>query len=331
MKFAFIEAEKAHYPVEVMCRVLGVSRSGLYARRCRKESPRAREDRTLLVRIREAHLSSRRTYGSPRVHAELREKGFIVGRNRVARLMQLDGLKGRQRRRYVHTTQVDPGLPVAPNTLARAFSPSEPDRAWVADITYIRTLQGWLYLAVVLDLYSRKVVGWATSARLDRQLALTALARAVDARSPRQGLLHHSDRGCQYASWDYREALARLGIDCSMSRRGNCWDNAVVESFFSTLKTELVYRTVFRDGPTAHSALFDYIEAFYNTRRRHSVLGYVSPADYERRYWQSGRARRRQGSRLRLDPAARGARAALTAPPRDRRVARTAAAGGRVR
>jgi len=244
--------------------VLDVSTSGFYASQEREEALRTVENRALLVHIRDAHVTSRRTYGSPRVHAELRDRGFHVGRHRIARLMKLDGLQARSRRRYVPTTMADPALPVAPNVLDREFSPSAPNKAWAADITYIRTLQGWLYLAVVLDLHSRRVVGWATSARIDRHVVLEALAMAVDRRNPPPGLVHHSDQGCQYASWDYQRTMREHGIVCSMSRKGNCWDNAVVESFFGTLKTELVHRMAFIDRQAAHSGLFDYIETFYN-------------------------------------------------------------------
>jgi transposase InsO family protein len=259
-----------------------VARSGLYAAQRRGESARARENRALVVHIREAHVESRRTYGSPRVHLELRDRGFRVGRNRIARLMRLEGIKARHRRRFVRTTVSDPGLPVAPNALARRFSPTRANAVWAADITYIRTLQGWLYLAVVLDLYSRRIIGWSTSARIDRELVLKALAMAVGRRGLSPGLLHHSDQGCQYQSWDYQRTMRELGIACSMSRKGNCWDNAVVESFFSTLKTELVYRTCFATREQGRSELFDYIETFYNAKRRHSALGYVSPAEFER-------------------------------------------------
>ncbi len=283
MRFAFIQAEKA-FPVATMCRVLGVRRSGFYAFQRRQESQRARANRALLVHIRDAHVASWRTYGSPRVHLELKDRGFRVGRNRIARLMRIDGIRGRLRRRFVVTTQVDRALPVAANVLNRQFSPTKPNAAWAADITYIRTLQGWLYLAVVLDLYSRRVVGWATSARIDRELVLRALAMAVDRRGPAPGLVHHSDRGCQYASWDYQRTMRRLGIVCSMSRKGNCWDNAVVESFFSTLKTELVHRMAFVDRDRARSALFAFIETFYNPTRRHSALGYLSPMHFETKF-----------------------------------------------
>jgi transposase InsO family protein len=197
--------------------------------------------------------------------------------------MRLDGIKARHRRRFVVTTRTDPGLPFAANVLQRNFSPPAPDRVWAADITYIRTLQGWLYLAVVMDLYSRRVVGWATSARIGRELVLEALASSISRRAPGPGLVHHSDRGCQYASWNYQRTMKNLGIVCSMSRKGNCWDNAVVESFFSTLKTEMVHRMTFADRRQAHSALFDYIETFYNSKRRHSSIGYISPVDFERR------------------------------------------------
>ena len=284
MRFAFIKAQKARHSVAALCEVLQVSRSGFYAFAKRRESRRDQENRALLVHIRDAHaVAGQKAYGSPRVYFELRDRGMQVGRNRIARLMRLDGIKARQRRRFVVTTQSDPGLPVAPNVLARNFRPGAPNRSWAADITYIRTLQGWLYLAVIMDLYSRRIVGWATSSRMERELVLRALAMAVNRRAPSAGLIHHSDQGSQYASWDYQREMRQLGITCSMSRRGNCWDNAVVESFFGTLKAELVYSRNFGDRAQARAALFDYIETFYNPKRRHSALGYVSPAEFERR------------------------------------------------
>jgi transposase InsO family protein len=279
-----IQAERAYYPVAAFCRVLEVKRSGFYAFLRRQESKRSQQTRVLRVHIRDAYVANWRTYGSPRIHAELVDRGFQVGRNRIARLMRLDGLEARCRRRFVVTTQSDPGLPVAANVLNRQFSQARPNQTWVADLTYIWTRQGWLFLAVVLDLFSRRVVGWATSNRMDRELVRTALAMAVERRHPSSGLIHHSDRGCQYASWDYQRALLERSIVCSMSRKGNCYDNAVVESFFSTLKIELVYRMVFADRDQARSALFDYIEMFYNAQRRHSALGYLSPAEFERRW-----------------------------------------------
>ncbi|MFP2962870.1 IS3 family transposase, partial [Myxococcus sp. 1LA] len=225
---------------------------------------------------------SRGTYGSPRVHAELRAKGRRVSRKRVARLMGQQGLAARRTRRFVHTTDSRHTQPVASNVLARDFSADAPNRTWVTDITYVWTRQGWLYLAVVLDLFSRLVVGWAMGEFIDRHLVLGALDMALKRRRPPRGLLHHSDRGSQYSSEDYQRALASRGIECSMSRKGNCWDNAVAESFFSTLKMELVHDADFATRDQARAALFEYIEVFYNRQRRHSTLGYVSPVEYER-------------------------------------------------
>jgi len=215
------------------------------------------------------------------VHAELRARGQRVSRKRVARVMGEHGLAARRRRRYVATTDSRHQQPVAPNVLERRFTPGQPNSTWVTDITSVGTRQGWLYLAVVLDLFSRKVVGWSMSQNIDRHLVLGALDMALQGRQPPRGLLHHSDRGSQYASADYRHALAARGIECSMSRKGNCWDNAVVESFFSTLKQELVYTTDFATHEQARLALFEYIEVFYNRQRRHSTLGYVSPVQFE--------------------------------------------------
>ena len=283
MRFRFIQAEKAIYPVSVMCRVLQVSRSGFYAWVRRPESARSRDDRKLLVVIRAAHQASRKTYGSPRMFRELRDDGHTAGRHRVARLMREHDIRGRRRRRFRNTTQSGHAHPVAANTLDRCFTAPSPDAAWVTDITYIWTLEGWLYLSVILDLYSRRVVGWAMSSRIDQALTLRALRMALDARRPKSGLLHHSDRGSQYAAGAYRRTLAANGIACSMSRKGDCWDNAVAESFFATLKVELVHETVFRTQAHAQRELFEYIEVFYNRVRRHSSLGYVSPVDYENR------------------------------------------------
>ncbi|RYZ12768.1 MAG: IS3 family transposase, partial [Myxococcaceae bacterium] len=280
VKFAFIDAKKALYPVAVLCRHLGVSRSGYYAWEKRPESERKRRDRALHLEVAAVHQESRGTYGAPRVHAELKARGQRVARKRVARLMRQAGLRGRARRRFVRTTDSVHGHPVAPNTLERNFQPGQPHRAWVGDITYVWTDEGWLYLAVLLDLFSRKVVGWAMGERIDRGLVLSALDMALLGRPAPQ--LHHSDRGSQYASEDYRQLLEARGIGCSMSRKGNCWDNAVAESFFSTLKLELVYITRFKTRESAKQSLFEYIEVFYNRKRRHSALGYVSPVEYER-------------------------------------------------
>ena len=242
MKFDFIHAKKASYPVAVLCEQLGVSRSGYYAWAKRAESPRSRSDRELGLEVAAVHQESRGRYGSPRVHAELRARGRHVARKRVARLMRQQGLAARRRRRFVRTTDSAHRQPVADNLLARQFSPGQPNCTWATDITYVATRQGWLYLAVVLDLFSRQVVGWAMGQTIDTQLVLGALDMALKSRKPPQGLLHHSDRGSQYASADYQRALEQRGIRCSMSRKGNCWDNAVVESFFSSLKMELVHR-----------------------------------------------------------------------------------------
>jgi putative transposase len=280
MRFAFITTEKASFPISFMCRHLGVSTSGFYAWSTRPESARAREDRRLAVLTREAHENGRKAYGSPRVHEELKAQGIQISRKRIIRLMQEQGLKGKTRRRWVRTTDSNHALPVAPNLLARDFQASAPNQRWVVDITYLRTSEGWLFLAAVLDLYSRMIVGWAVSALIDRHLVLKALDSALKRRSPGAGLLHHSDQGSQYASEDYQKVLEGRGITCSMSRRGDCYDNAAMESWFGTLKTEL--GETFETHAEGKRQLFDYIEVFYNQKRRHSSLGYVSPGEFER-------------------------------------------------
>lgn len=264
-----------------MCRQAGVSRSGYYASRTRPESQRARETRCLLVEIRAIHEESRRTYGSPRVHAELRYRGIRCGVNRVARLMQAAGIRAVSRRRYRHTTDSRHDYPVAPNLLKQDFRVEGSNRVWLTDITFVPTEEGWLYLSVVLDLCSRRAVGWAMAARIDRQLTIAALQMALGRRRPEAGLVHHSDQGSQYACYDYQRLLSSHGLQCSMSRRGNPYDNAVTESFFKTLKAELIYRRRFGSREEAKAAIAEYIELFYNCRRRHSALGYLSPAEYE--------------------------------------------------
>ena len=290
MKFAFIAAEKACFPVAPLCEVLGVSRSGFYAWQTRPPATRTQVDQRLAVEVAAVHAESRRRYGSPRVHAELRDRGQRVGRKRIARLMQVQGLRARTKRRFRTTTDSDHALPVAANVLDRQFATTAPDAVWVSDITYLWTLEGWLYLVVILDLFSRRVVGWATSARLTRQLALNALTMALARRQPPRGLLHHSDRGSQYASREYQRRLAAHGIVCSMSRRGNCWDNAVAESFFSTLKIELVSQCGWATRAEARTDVFEYLEIFYNGQRRHSALGYLSPVAFERQHGQKRQA-----------------------------------------
>jgi putative transposase len=283
VRFGFVETEKAKYPVALMCRVLGVSRSGFYAWRERPSSPHARADQRLTLEVSAIHVESRGSYGSPRVHMELRERGQRVGRKRVARLMRAEGLRARMPRRFPCTTDSGHAMAIRDNLLARRFAVAQPNFGWVADITYLWTLEGWLYLAVILDLFSRRVVGWAMSERLEKKLALDALSMALAQRQPQGGLLHHSDRGSQYASREYQGLLARHALLSSMSRRGNCWDNAVAESFFATLKVELVYQTRWRTRAQARSEVFEYIEIFYNRQRRHSALGYLCPNDFERR------------------------------------------------
>ncbi len=257
MKFAFVAAEKANFPVSILCRVLGVSRSGFYAWQGRPPSTRATEDEALASAIANAHRKSRGTYGSPRVHAALRAEGRRLSRKRVIRLMRAQRLAARRRRRFRRTTQSTHGLPVAENVLARRFEVAAPNVAWVTDITYVPTREGWLYLAAIVDLFSRRVVGWSMSASLETTFCLDALAMALRTRTPSAGLVHHSDRGCQYASGAYRKALEANGLVCSMSRKGNCWDNAVAESFFATLKGDLVDHADFATRAEARTAIFE--------------------------------------------------------------------------
>ena len=283
MRFAFIQAEKASFPVALMCRILAVSRSGFYAFCQRPPAARTRQDEILTVAVAAIYAENHGRYGSPRVQLELRARGQRSGRKRIARLMRAQGLRACPKRRYRNTTDSRHSLAVSPNLLARCFAVAQPNTAWVTDITYLWTLQGWLYLAVIIDLFSRRIVGWSMSERIDRKLALDALKMALAQRHPARGLIHHSDRGSQYASGDYQQLLAQYGIRSSMSRRGDCWDNAVAESFFASLKKELVYQVQWRTRAQARTAIFQYLELFYNRRRRHSSLGYLSPMEFERR------------------------------------------------
>jgi putative transposase len=290
VRFAFIAEEKAAFPVRLLCRTLQVSRAGFYAWQGRPPAPRARADNRLGLEIAAIHAESRERYGSPRVHAELADRGCRISRKRVARLMRARGLAARRRRRVRVTTHSRHPFPVAPNVLARQFERPQPDRAWVTDITYIPTGEGWLYLAVLLDLCSRLAVGWAMSERLTDDLTLDALGMALARRCPPQGLLHHSDRGSQYASGNYQRVLAQHGIVGSMSHRGNCWDNAVAESFFATIKVELVHDAAWATRAAARAELVEYLEVFYNGQRRHSALGYLSPRAFERQREQEALA-----------------------------------------
>jgi len=280
VKYRFIDAEKASFPVSMMCRLLEISRSGYYASKARPASKREQDDRRLRTLIRVVHREARGLYGRPRVHAALQRSGHRVGGKRVGRLMREEGLRGRTRRRFVVTTNSSHTQPIANNVLARDFSAPAPDRRWVGDITYLLTPNGFVFLAVVMDLYSRAIVGWALSEIIDRHLVIAALQEALQRRQPGPGLVAHSDRGCQYASDDYRSLLSRHGIICSMSRSGDCFDNAAMESWFSTLKGEL--GETFESMADARRQLFDYIEVFYNRQRLHSAIDYMTPAERER-------------------------------------------------
>jgi putative transposase len=281
VRYRFIAAEKANYPVKRLCQLLQVSRSGFYAWCQRAPSARARANAALLTQIRRIHRQSREVYGSPRVHAELRAQGQTCGRHRVARLMREAALRARSRRRFRPARAGAHSLPVAPNRLDRQFEVEAPNTVWVADITALWTDEGWLYLAAVLDLFGRRLVGYSMRATMTRALVCDALKSAIGQRQPPPGLLHHSDQGSQYASADYQALLAKHQMVASMSRRGNCWDNAVMESFFHSLKTERAYHQRYRTRAEARADVFDYIETFYNRRRRHSSLNYLSPAEFE--------------------------------------------------
>jgi len=281
--YQVIATHARQYPVALLCRVLGVARSGYYAWRTRPVSRRREADGQLEAQIRQIHVASRRTYGSPRIHAELRDQGVRCSKKRVARVMRRAGIRVCRPTRRRTTTDSRHTLPVAANLLNRVFTAPAANTKWAADITSIETGEGWLYLAVVLDLFSWRVIGWAMQPTLERGLVLNALEMALAVRQRTTTLVHHSDRGSQYASGDDQARLAVNGIQCSMSRRGDCFDNAPVESFFSTLKRELVYQQQFVTRQDARRAIFEYVEVFYNRKRRHSALGYLSPRKFEER------------------------------------------------
>lgn len=279
--FRLIDAERASYPVAMLCRMLGVSKSGYYAWRSRPPSKRSRRDGALTEKIRQIHSRSRETYGYPRVHAELRSLGVVCGRRRVARLMRAAGLRGCMRGKKRRTTRRDPRAVPAPDLIRRDFVAGEPNKVWLADITYIPTREGFLYLAFILDTHSRKVVGWSMDSHMRTELVVDALEMAVWRRKPGAGLIHHTDRGSQYTALSFGKHLEEVGIVPSMGRTGSALDNAMAESFVATLKTELVNRRRFPDREVAKSAIFEYLEGFYNRRRLHSALSYQSPMNYE--------------------------------------------------
>jgi len=281
MKFQLIDAKKAALPIERMCPLLNVSVSGYYAWKHRGPSRRQLDDMVFLAHIRAHFTASNGTYGSPRMHVDLCEDGLRIGCHRIARLMRDNALKANQKRRFKKTTDSNHGGVIAANLLDQDFTCEHPDQKWGVDISYVWTMEGWLYLAIVLDFFSRRIVGWALSNRLKKDLALSALRRAIAVRTPAAGLIHHSDRGSQYCSDDYLRLLKDQGMIPSMSGKGNCYDNAMVETVFKTIKSELVWRTSFQSRRQAEIAIGQYIDGFYNPRRRHSALGYKSPIVFE--------------------------------------------------
>ena len=283
MKYAFIREHRDLFTIVVMCEVFGVSRSGYHDWLKRLPSPRSQENTRLRTAIMRIYQGSRRTYGSPRIHAELVKEGFKCSKTRVERLMKELGISAKTKRKFKVTTDSRHNHPISPNLVNRDFSPSGPDRLWLSDITYIPTEEGWLYLATVMDAYSRKIVGWCLDDRMTQNLVLKALDMAVERRKPSPGLIHHSDRGSQYAAKAYQRRLWRYRMKGSMSRKGDCWDNSPMESFFHTLKTEHVYFETFRTREQGKSSVFEYIEVFYNRQRSHSALGFVSPECYEQK------------------------------------------------
>jgi putative transposase len=284
VRYAFIQQERVNYPVRVLCRVMQVSVSGFYHWRGRLPSARSLEQTRVLTAIRVAHARGRGFYGPKKLRAELLDNGLDVGINRIRRLRRKHGIYCLHKKRFRTTTQSGHRYPVSPNFLEQQFATTRPAEAWVADITYVDTDEGWLYVAGVKDLFTKELVGWAIDTRLTASLAIAALDMATRRKQPGGGLLHHSDRGVQYACGDYQHRLRLYGMRPSMSRKGNCWDNAPMESFFATFKTELIYQQQFATRDDARAAIFEYIEVFYNRQRRHASIGNVSPAEFERRY-----------------------------------------------
>ena len=281
MKYWFMDQHSSTHGVQKMCRIIGASRSGYYQWKIQPQSRRQKENEKILMEIKESHKNSRRAYGSPRIVEDLKAKGMKCGKNRVARLMKIHGIVGKAKKKFKATTNSNHALPVAENLLNQNFTAEKPNTVWLSDITYVPTLEGWLYLVVILDLFSRQIVGWAMSDRLTSGFVVKALYQAIGRRHPGSGCIFHSDRGIQYASTDCRDVLMAYGFIQSMSRKGNCYDNAVAESFFHTLKTEHVYDYRYETRAEARQSIFEYIEMFYNRKRRHSALGYRSPISFE--------------------------------------------------
>ncbi len=281
MKYPFIHIQRRQHSIRMLCRVLKVATSGYYAWRSRGRSARDYENERLLVEIKAIHKASEGDYGSPRIYHALREKGILCSENRVARIMRKHGIRAKTKKKFKATTDSNHKEPVAENLLDRQFDVKRPNTVWTTDISFVWTREGWMYLAVVIDLFSRRIVGWAMDKRIKKQLVIDALEMAIARRRPEPGLVHHSDRGSQYASKDYQKLLKNNGFICSMSRKGNCWDNAPTESFFSSLKRERVYHRTYRTRLEARTDIFNYIECWYNPYRLHSTLGYQSPAEFE--------------------------------------------------
>lgn len=282
MRYGFIRGHRSEFKVEKMCQVMGVSRGAYYDWKVRPTSKRAKESEIMLVKIKVEYDLGRKVYGSPRVHANLKKKGIKCGENRVARLMKINGICAKTKKKFKATTDSEHNLPVAENLLGQNFKVDAPNKVWVSDITYIPTGEGWLYLAVVIDLFNRQVVGWAMNERMKKELAMEAFAQAILQRGPGPGLIHHTDRGSQYASEAFQGMVAHHRARSSMSGKGNCYDNACAETFFKTLKTELVYFNKYQTRSEAKESIFEYIEVFYNRERKHSTLGYRSPVEFER-------------------------------------------------
>lgn len=280
MKYQFIDDHRSWFKVKKMCRTFNISRSRYYAWRKRIQGPRQLENEILIESIKAVHKTSRQTYGSPRIAKELKAQGLPHGKNRIARLMSLNGICAKTKRKFKVTTQSRHNLPVAQNLLNKPFETDQANKVWLSDITYIWTQEGWLYLSAVLDLFNREIIGWSMAETLHQSLVLNALQQAIGKRRPFSGILFHSDRGSQYAANAVRDVLKQYGFSQSMSSKGNCYDNAVMESFFHTLKTEVVYFEKYQTRSQARQSIFEYIEVFYNRIRRHSALGYLSPLDF---------------------------------------------------